>query len=211
MVYMVQPQKVRQPCNTAFRAVAVLVSCLVLSPLAMTQETTAPRLKVVVVEGENAINNVREHRAKDPVVQVVNGANMPVRGAAVTFLLPDSGPSGEFSGGLRSLAVMTDDQGRAAGHGLTPNRLAGKYQIRVVASYQGEMAVAVIDQTNAEPGETSGHFLSKKVLIIGAIAGAAAAGAAIGLMSRGGSGSTPGTTQPGIVIISGSPSFQTPH
>lgn len=210
MVNMVKPQKVRQPRQTALRAAAAVASCVMLSSLGTAQEP-APRLKVVVIEGENALNNIREHRARDPVVQVVDGANMPVKGAAVTFLLPDSGPSGEFSGGLRSLMVMSDDRGQATGHGLTPNRLAGKYQIRVVASYQGEMALAVIDQTNAEAGETGGHFLSKKVLIIGVIAGAAAAGAAFGLMNHGGAGATPGSAQPGIVIVSGSPSFQTPH
>jgi hypothetical protein len=45
-----------------------------------------------------AINKVLQHLAKDPVVRVVDENDRPVCGASVTFMLPDSGASGEFGG-----------------------------------------------------------------------------------------------------------------
>lgn len=55
----------------------------------------------MVLEGEGVINNVRQHRAKDPVVSVVDETNAPVKGASVTFFLPDTGPRAEFGTGAR--------------------------------------------------------------------------------------------------------------
>lgn len=183
-------------------------------PLA-AQEVPAPlRLKVSVLEGEGAINNISQRRAKEPLVQVVDENGTPVKGASVTFLLPYSGPSATFSGGLKSLAVVTDDKGEAVGRGLAPNTIAGRYQIQVTASFRGQTSSAVIDQTNAEPGAAGTSHFPKKYLIIGAIAGAAAAGAAFAMGGHGSSSPTPTTPASGplgIVIISGTPSFQPPH
>jgi hypothetical protein len=41
----------------------------------------------MVLEGEGTINNVRQHRSKDPAVSVVEETNAPVKGASVTFFL----------------------------------------------------------------------------------------------------------------------------
>ena len=183
-------------------------------PLAAQEASPPLRLKVVVLEGEGAINNISQHRAKEPVVQVVDENGMPVRGSSVNFLLPDSGPSATFSGGLKSLAVVADDKGEAVGRGLVPNAVAGRYQIQVTASFRGQTSSAVIDQTNAEAGAASNSRFPKKYLIIGAIAGAAAAGAALAMGGHGSSSPTPTTPASGplgIVIVSGTPSFQPPH
>ena len=175
-----------------------------------------PQLRIVVLEGERAINNTSQRRARDPVVQVFDQSNMPVNGTVVTFLLPDTGPGGEFPGGVQNLAIVTDSKGRALGRGLVPNRSPGEFQIRVVASYQGQMSSAVIHQTNAEQAGAQQGGFPKKFLIIGGLVGAAAAGAALALAGHGGSaGSTPATTPAqgpgGIVIVPGTPSFQPPH
>lgn len=188
---------------------------LLSQPGAAQNPAPSASLKLVVIEGEGAINNIRLRRAKEPVVRVVNEDNTPVKGASVTFLLPDMGAAGEFSGGVRSLAVIADQKGEAAGRGLVPNKIPGRFQIRVVASYQGQSVSTAVNQTNAEPGGAE-HGFPKKYLLIGAIAGAAAAGVAIAAGGHGSSAatSTPATgptNQPGIVIVSGSPSFQPPH
>lgn len=176
-------------------------------------QTPAADLRIMVVEGEGAINNVRQHRAKDPVVRVLDGSGAPVAGASVTFILPEAGASGEFGGGVRMLAIVTDEKGEAAGKGLVPNQNVGRFQIRVVASSHGATANAFIDQTNAEPA-TASRGPSKKLLVIAAIGGAAAAGVA--LAARGGGGAATSPTQPAtggtaIVIAPGTPGFQPPH
>lgn len=181
-------------------------------PLAAQEASSPVRLKVVVLEGEGAINNISQHRAKEPLVQVVDENGTPVKGASVTFQLPESGPSATFSGGLKSLAVFTDDKGEVVGRGLASNTIAGRYQIHVFASFQGQTGSAVINQINAESGVASNHRFPKKFLVIGAIAGAAVAGVAFAMGGHNGSpASTTPAVQTGVVIVSGSPSFQPPH
>jgi hypothetical protein len=184
------------------------------------REAAASMLKIEVVAGEGAINNIRLHRAKEPVVRTVDENNQPLSGVFVTFLLPVMGPGGEFPGNLRELAMQTNEKGEAAGKGLAPNQMVGKFQIRVAASYRGERANAVINQTNAEPGGAANGGSSKKILLIAVIGGAVAGGAALAASrgsSSGGSGSTspsqpPGSQNPaGIVITSGTPVLQPPH
>lgn len=194
-----------------------LLYASLLCPLSAAQAQTAPaRLRIDVLEGEGAINNISEHRAREPVVRVLDDKGAPVKGASVTFLLPGTGPSGEFGGGVRVLTAFTDEKGEAVGRGLAPNQSAGPFQIRAVASFQGLTASAVINQTNALARASAGRT-SKKFWLIAVAGGAAAAGAA--LAARGHGGSTPATSpasgptppQPGIVISAGTPSFQPPH
>ena len=172
-------------------------------------------LKIDVVEGEGAINNIRLHRAKEPVVRTVDENNQPLSGVSVTFLLPAMGPSGEFPGNVRELAMQTDEKGEAAGKGLVPNQMVGKFQIRVAASYRGGRTNAVISQTNAEPGGAANGGSSKKILLIAVIGGAVAGGVALAA-SRGSGSTSPsqpaGPQNPvGIVITSGTPALQPPH
>src|SRR5207244_13138481 len=110
---------------------------------------SAPKLNLVIVEGDGAINNIRQRTAREPIVQVEDENHKPVAGAAVVFLLPNQGASGVFANGSRTLTVMTDNQGRAVAHGFHPNGVQGKLQMRVSASYQGKTASKTITQTNA--------------------------------------------------------------
>ncbi len=183
------------------QSLAVLL-CAVLARSA----TIIPRIEVL--EGDGAINNIRLHHAKEPVVRVEDQDGHPIPNVAVSFLLPDKGPSGSFADGQAVLTVMTDDQGLAVGRGLRPNGSAGQFQIRVTVSYQGQAATANIMQTNAEPAEGKGS--SKTILIIAAIGGAAAAGAAVALSKGKSSSSTSTVGNSGAVISPGSPSFGPP-
>jgi hypothetical protein len=163
---------------------------------------TVPRLEIL--EGDGAINNISLHRAKEPVVRVVDEDGHPIPDVAVTFVLPGQGAGGSFSNGQASLTVMTDANGQAVGRGLRPNGTAGQFQIRVTTSMGGQVATANIMQTNAAPAQAGGS--SKKILIVALIGGAAAAGAAVALKGK---SSSPSTTPPnnGVVITPGSPSF----
>jgi hypothetical protein len=171
---------------------------------------TVPHIEVL--EGDGAINNIGLHRAKEPVVRVADQDGHPLANVAVTFVLPEQGPSGIFTDGHSSLTVMTDESGQAVGHGLRPNGIAGQFHVTVTVSYQGQAATAILTQTNAEPAAAAKS--SKTLIIVGVVAGVAAAGAAIGLAGKkSGSSSSSGSGggSSGIVITPGSPSFGAPH
>jgi hypothetical protein len=56
---------------------------------------------------------------------VIDVGGNPVSGAAVTFAVPGSGPSGTFSGGLTTVQVTTNAAGQATAPALTANSKAG--------------------------------------------------------------------------------------
>ncbi|HWR53100.1 MAG TPA: hypothetical protein VN428_18460 [Bryobacteraceae bacterium] len=167
-------------------------------------------LRVVVVEGEGAINNIREKTAKAPVVRVEDDDARPVRGATVTFTVPEMGPGGFFATAGTTFITTTDEQGIAIARGLQPNNVAGRFQIRVSAALAGETASAVVNQINAAPAEARGG-LGKKLLIVGLVAGGAV-GAAFAFKG-GGSNGSPAAPPPGggTTLTPGSPVFGPPR
>jgi hypothetical protein len=104
-----------------------------------------PALRVVVIEGEDAVNIIQQKTAVRPVVEVRDRNNLPVPGALVTFSIP-GGQAATF-GGASTLTVATNAAGQAAVTGLTPSA-AGAFQIQVSAAFQGQVATATIAQTN---------------------------------------------------------------
>src|ERR1700676_5152448 len=166
-------------------------------------------LQIVIVEGEGAINNVKQRVNRDPIIQVEDENHKPVAGAAVIFFLPNNGPGGVFANGSTTLTTTTNAQGQAVARGIRFNNQAGSMQIRVAASFAGLTASAIITQTNAlgtsaSGGSSGGMSLTTKLLIVGAVVGG---GIAAGLIvaNRGGSSShnpstitiTPGTVTVG--------------
>jgi len=128
-------------------------------------------LKITIVEGDGAINNITEGRARDPIVRVTDDEGRPLSSAAVTFLLPDLGAGGVFPTGS-SVTVTTNEEGLATARGLKPNNVAGQFQIRVTASYRTLVARASITQTNAAPPPTpTARKSNGKLLAIVAIIG----------------------------------------
>jgi hypothetical protein len=162
-------------------------------------------LNLVVVEGEGAINNIRQRTAREPIVQVQDENHRPVAGAIVTFSLPSRGAGGAFANGAQSLTVTTDQQGQAIARGLHPNGVKGQMQIRVNASYRGQTTSTTITQTNAvvaaAAGAASGGAISGKLIAVLAVVGAAAAGGAIYATQRGGS-SAPPSAVPSLTSVS---------
>src|SRR3954447_23652775 len=132
---------------------AVLLSLLV---MAFAQTPEAPRLNIVIVEGDGAINNIKQRTSRETIVQVEDENHKPIAGAAVVFLLPGDGPGGAFADGSRSATLMTNSQGQAVLPRMQPNQLAGKFQIRVNASFQGRQGSTTIAQSNvAGPAPTN--------------------------------------------------------
>ncbi|MGH9631066.1 MAG: hypothetical protein ACRD7E_22390 [Bryobacteraceae bacterium] len=185
------------------------------TPLVTAQtEPFQPPLRITVLEGQGAINNISEQSARAPVVQVSDAAGKNVPGATVSFLLPPTGPSGTFVDGSTTLSIQTNEQGRAAATGLRPNQVTGQFEIRVTTRYQGQMARAVITQTNAAPIEED-RGSSRKLLIIGLVAAGVAGGvlavASGGGGSAGNGGPTPAPGGPITGVTPGSPDFRPPR
>src|SRR5262249_36872070 len=96
----------------------------------IAQEPQASALTITVLEGQGAINNVKQRSTRDAaVVRVDDAAKQPVSGASVVFTLPSQGAGGAFSNGEQTLIVTTDAQGKAVARGLKPNNIAGKFDI----------------------------------------------------------------------------------
>lgn len=186
-------------------AVAVLMSCLLAIPSAGWQAAGAPRaISIVIVEGDGAINNIRQRIAREPIVEVVDENKNPVPGALVTFLLPQSGAGGVFPDGSRMLTAVTGSDGRAVARGIRLNNLEGQWQMRVTASHQGATANATIGMTNAAvAGALAGAKLWALLAVLG---GAAAAGAVVA--TRGDNG-TPQRSP--TSVTPGAPSIQPPR
>jgi hypothetical protein len=177
------------------RCLPVLLSFVISLPLApFAAAQTGPKITLVIVEGEGAINNVRQRTARQPIVQVQDENHRPVAGALILFELPKRGAGGTFTGGAHSLTVTTDQTGRAAMYGFQPNSVKGQYQIHVSASSQGQTASAVISQGNVAGAgaAAAGAHVSGKLIAIIAV-GAAAVAAGVFAATRGGS-STSTTT-----------------
>jgi hypothetical protein len=188
---------------------SLLVFLLVL-PLAWAQDDQTG-LHIVIVEGEGVLNNVKLKTLK-PVLVEIQSDGKPAPGAAVTFILPNQGPSGTFLNGSATSTVNTDAQGRATSSAIQANGATGAMPIRVTASYNGQTANVTVHQTNVTGVSSSGGGVSTgtKIFIVVAIVGAAA-GAGIALGRGNGSSSNPTTPPPpAIVITSGTPTVGGP-
>ena len=196
------------------RYLAMALACWTaqLTPAGLAQQAPQ-KLNIVILEGEGAINNIRQRTAREPIVQVQDENNRPVAGATVIFLLPDSGPGGTFPQGMQSLSVVTDSNGRAVARGFRPNDISGKYQIQVDASYQNLSAQTTINQANAVLTAAAAGGVSAKLILILVAVGGAIAGGVFAATSRGngnGNGS-PGTPPPAATTIKpGTPSVGNP-
>jgi hypothetical protein len=143
-------------------------------------------LRIVLIEGEDAVNIIQQKTAVRPIVEVRDRNDLPVAGATVVFTIGGGGGA-TFAGGASTLTVTTNAAGRAAVTELNPLN-NGSFQIRVDASYQGQSASTTINQTNVatpadaaraaqsagQAGAAGGGGLSN--LAIAGIVGGAAAG-----------------------------------
>lgn len=120
------------------------------------QDSQTPRLNIVIVEGDGAINNIKQRTSRETIVEVQDENHKPIAGAAVVFLLPGDGPGGAFAGGAKSVTLTTNSAGRATMPRLQPNQATGNFKISVNASSQGRTASTTISQTNAAGAGAAG-------------------------------------------------------
>ncbi len=198
--------------------VAIVLACvLVLQAVPIQAQESAPgagKLNLVIVEGDGAINNAKQRVAREPIVQVEDENHKPVAGAAVTFFLPNSGASGTFANGSRTLTLLTDQNGRVVARGIKLNQVSGKMEIRVSASFQGKTGSALITQTNgvaAAVGAGAGAGISLKLIAIIAVAATAAAIGAVAATSGGGGNTPAGAGTSPTVITPGTPTVGGPR
>jgi hypothetical protein len=166
-------------------------------------------LKVIVLEGQNGVNNIRLPMTVDLVVEVRDENDRTVEGATVNFQLPLMGPSGGFEGGVRNKEATTNLQGQAA-VSYTPNMELGRFTVQVKASQGGRTGMTTITQQNSnasEAGQTRSWFSRHKKIVIAAAVVAVGVGLGVGL-TRGGSKS--GTNSSGITITPGVPTVSGP-
>jgi hypothetical protein len=159
-------------------ALAALVLGLILSLISGLSAQPAPALKIVVLEGEGAVNIIQQKTAVRPLVEIRDRNNLPVVGASVTFTV-GGGQGAAFAGGAQTLTITTNAAGQAAASGLNAIS-SGAIQIQVQAAYQGQLATAAISQTNfataaaaAQAGAGAGAGSSTST---GAASGAAGGG-----------------------------------
>jgi len=158
---------------------------------AVGQGGTLADLTIRVLQGEQGVNIIKKKSAVKPVIEVRDKNNLPVAGAAVTFILPQSGASAVFAHGSKTLTVLTNSAGRAAVTSMNPVG-TGAFNIGVSATYQGQLATATIAQTNfataAAAGSATGGAAGAAGGATGGAGGAAGGAAAGGAAAGAGAG-----------------------
>jgi len=149
------------------------------------QPAKTAAMKIVVLEGEGAVNIIQQKTAVAPVIEVRDRNDQPVSGALVRFAIQKGRAS--FNG-ARTLSVTTDAAGRATATGLTATG-RGALQITASAAFQGQTAAVSIAQTSVMTAAEASSLASVPAapvsggglshLAVAAIAGGAAAGAVL--------------------------------
>lgn len=161
-------------------------------------------LHIRVVEGEGAVNVAGSRSSRPLSVEITDETGKPVAGAAVSFQLPESGPSGTFGNGLRTDVLLTDAHGRVTLRNLQFNHTPGRMPIRIVASKEASRAGTIAFQYVADsskaavssPGRQSKPLLSHsrfKWLAMAALAGGGAVAGAL-IAGRAGNSTVSGTS-----------------
>ena len=181
-------------------------------------------LQIHIIEGEGAVHPPGSRLSRAVTVEVTDETGKPVANAAVSFHLPDDGPTGVFLNGLRTEVATTDETGRAVLRGLVLNRVPGRFQIRVLASKEQARAGVISFQYIAEPRGGAAAVSSARAplapqpgasrggharwLIVAALVGG---GAAAGILGAGHKDSNPtappvASTTPAATLTIGPPS-----
>jgi hypothetical protein len=180
----------------------IIISIGVLFLCGTDKAQTVGWLKIRVLEGEGALNNIRNRVGRDVEVEVVDERDRLVEGAQVSVVLPMDGASGTFAANEREYSTTTDARGRAATRGFKPNTVEGRFNIKVTAAFKGREGTAVVAQTNTLAGGVAADRHSRKLVIIGLLAGAGVGGAVIATHGRGSSASVSGLPPPPSISLS---------
>lgn len=176
--------------------------------IADAQNVPPMQLRITILDGEGALNNIRERTAREPIVQVEDENHKPVAGALVLFTIHGQDAAGAtFANNLTTYQTTTDAAGRATAKGLRPNNQTGEIAIAVAVTVGALTASTVIHQKNVDPDAATTapqskpvhhtHLSPKNVAFVGVIV---AVGAILGWgAANSGTSSTTITTGPGGV------------
>jgi hypothetical protein len=148
----------------------------------------APRLQIVILAGEDALNNIKDRTAREPIIQVQDENHKPVAGASVVLTIQHgSGHAGAaFGHGATTFSGQTDSTGRIVAHGFRPNGHVGQFHIAVNASKGNLVTHSVIVQQNvvAATTATAGTsgitgVIATHVVLVSTVSAAAVAGAVV--------------------------------
>jgi len=178
------------------------------APAAPVPAATVETLKILVLQGQNAVNSIAGGVATMPVVEVHDENDQPVEGADVVFELPATGPGGSFPGGQFVKSVKSNLQGQA-GAPFMPNPETGRFTIKVTATLRNRTGHNTITQTNALDAAAQAKSGTRKISWwkVAIIGGAAAVVVGVVLATRGGSSSSSSNT---ITLTPGTPTFGAP-
>jgi len=146
--------------NKTLHPACVWTVCL-LMPLALTAQSGA--LRITVVSGADAVYSGGAHVAKPITIEVTDAAGQPVEGARASFQLPEEGPGGVLSSGLRTDLAVTDSHGHATLRGFQLNRIPGQFNVRITAAKDQARAGLVVRQSIGEVN-AAGASADKKAL-----------------------------------------------
>ena len=183
-----------------------VVACLLACGPAMGQQPSlGQRLRIIPLEGNNAVNYIPILTVTPPVVEVRDENERPVEGAAVIFKLPSSGPGATFGGSETTQTRVTDARGQAGVTGYTINKQAGRFVIEITATHEGRAGRLLMTQTNSIdklPPEIAGDRQGGKLkwILLGAAAGV---GAGLGIYFGTRGSTAPISVSTGPVVIGG--------
>ena len=152
------------------------------------------------------------HSPRPITVEITDETGKPAAGAAVSFHLPEGGPSGAFVNGLRTEVVIADAQGRASLHGLLVNRVPGRFQIRILASKEqaraGTVSFQYVAESRGKAARVDAGPSSRRKWIVAAaaVAGGAVAAIVAGRVGAASPAAVPGAPIPPALSV-GSPSI----
>ena len=125
-----------------------------LIPLASTAQNSG--LHIAVISGGDAVYSPGARVTKPITIEVTNGEGQPVEGARASFQLPEEGPGGVLSGGLRTDLAVTDSHGRTTLRGFQLNRIPGQFNVRITAAKDQARAGIVVRQHIGEAPAAAG-------------------------------------------------------
>jgi hypothetical protein len=174
-------------------------------------------VQLKVVEGDGAVYRTGTRATRGLTVLVTDETGKPLEHAAVSFRLPEEGPGGVFSSGLRTEVVTTGGDGRATVWGMQWNKTPGPLEIRITAikdqARAGIISTQYLSDALAPKAGGEGTFTvphkgrAKWILIAAAVGGGAAAGFAFARSK----GATGGVASGPAGVMIGNPSINVGH
>jgi hypothetical protein len=133
---------------------ACVWATVILVPATLPAQNGA--LHITVVSGQDAAYAAGAHATKPITIEVTDAAGQPVEGARASFQIPEEGPGGVLSSGLRTDLATTDSHGRATLRGFQLNRIAGAFNVRITAVKDLARAGIVVRQRIGEASDATG-------------------------------------------------------